>query len=665
MERLLHKLYFFTNQSNSQSLVSNIIFMKHKEHTILFYSSALIGDCELLKRYLTEISSTTVNYIVITSLEGVAFGFYKQISQYDMNPIVVTDEKIAKHLALYMPEDQLYIIQDHQFQIEIGEDLMLQCVPTPFLHEAGSFMVYDPMSLSLISGNVFSSLSPIEENISIYDKWKSFHQTYFPGSDYLKPVLQKCQELNINTILPQFGERIESKHVKPIIDTLYMLDFYNNNQIGFKMTPSGREFNYQTFSNQILRRWKDVFGIKEVIDIYRQSEILINENSIEITSSSLKDFQLWHRLFEIAYEKKGITWLSVVEPIVKKLNSIYQLEIPVIYQSVIVTAQQKMTALNEEKGELAKKLSTLEENLMSTLDRLGRCPITNEYNEFFFKQYLQKNLDLSDQTNKFALFIDIDQIKEINTSFSKEAGDETLKNVAYVINQNKMSEHLLVKRNGPGFIVFISDETFDQVLKTAERFRNKIVDSRLFIKPITISIAMVRVGELEAFDTDKERLIDLIFAKAEYRLKQATSKGGNHIINEQSTDIDVSAGKILLIDSEDVVFLMLKQALRKENYDTIWAQDGAQALEVLIKNKIDFIICERMIRKIDAFSLKQQINESTDLSSIPFMMVTYHKNKELLIRANQLNIDYIVTKPLIVEEVIGYLRRKLIGRVSV
>lgn len=665
MERLMHKLYFFTNQSDSQSLVSNIIFMKHKEYTILFYPSALVGDCELLKQYLAEISSSTIDYMVITSLEGIGFGFYKQITQLGMHPIVVTDDKIANHLMSYLPVDQLYIIQEHQFLIEIGEDLVLQCVPTPFLHEAGSFMIYDPTSLSLISGSLFSSFSKTKNGKEPIEKWTSFHQMYFPGSEYLKPVLQKCQSLNINTILPQFGERIESRLVKSVVDTLYMLDFYNNNQIGFKITPSGRQFNYQTFSNQILRRWKEVFGTNDVLDTYRQSEIQIDDKSIEIITTSLKDFQLWHRLFEIAYEKKGISWLSVVEPIVKKLNSIYQLEYPVIYQSVIVTAQQKMIVLDEEKGELAKKLSTLEENLLSTLDRMGRCPITNEYNESFFKQYLQKTLDLSDQTNKIVLFIDIDQIKEINTNYSKEAGDETLKNVAYVINQSKSSEHLLFKRNGPGFIVFITDTSMDQAIKTAERFRNKIVDSRLFIKPITISIAMVRVGELEPLDSDNERVIDLIFKKAEYRLKQAASKGGNQIINEQSSDIVVSAGKILLIDPEDVVFLMLKQALRKENYETIWAQDGALALEALVQNKIDFIICERMIRKIDAFSLKQQINETMELSNIPFMMITYHKSKELMIRANQLNIDYIVTKPLIVEEVIGYIRRELVGRVNI
>jgi response regulator RpfG family c-di-GMP phosphodiesterase len=81
------------------------------------------------------------------------------------------------------------------------------------------------------------------------------------------------------------------------------------------------------------------------------------------------------------------------------------------------------------------------------------------------------------------------------------------------------------------------------------------------------------------------------------------------------------------------------------------------ALEVVQSQKIDFIICEKNTPKMDGFQIKIKLNQTLETQNIPFILTTYNKNKEIVVTADELGIDIILTKPLIVEEVVGLVKR--------
>ena len=64
-----------------------------------------------------------------------------------------------------------------------------------------------------------------------------------------------------------------------------------------------------------------------------------------------------------------------------------------------------------------------------------------------------------------------------------------------------------------------------------------------------------------------------------------------------------------------------------------------------------------LFRSMDGFGLKRELNESKTFSNIPFIMVSHNKTVENIRRGNLLNVDLIIEKPIIPEELIGHVKR--------
>jgi DNA-binding response OmpR family regulator len=87
------------------------------------------------------------------------------------------------------------------------------------------------------------------------------------------------------------------------------------------------------------------------------------------------------------------------------------------------------------------------------------------------------------------------------------------------------------------------------------------------------------------------------------------------------------------------------------------ATDIYEAYEQLETHNVDIIISEINLSKLDGFQLKQKINESLTFKNIPFIMVSHLKNLEVVTRCNILDIDLILQKPMIPDELIGHIKR--------
>lgn len=79
-------------------------------------------------------------------------------------------------------------------------------------------------------------------------------------------------------------------------------------------------------------------------------------------------------------------------------------------------------------------------------------------------------------------------------------------------------------------------------------------------------------------------------------------------------------------------------------FETVFlASDGEEALEKFDKNRIDLLILDICMPKIDGLKLLQIIRE--DNKKIPVIMLTAHNEQEYLKRAVELNITRYLNKP--------------------
>ena len=109
--------------------------------------------------------------------------------------------------------------------------------------------------------------------------------------------------------------------------------------------------------------------------------------------------------------------------------------------------------------------------------------------------------------------------------------------------------------------------------------------------------------------------------------------------------------KILIVDDEPKVRRLSHTILNKQ-FDIIEAEDGRQALDMLIDQKPDVILMDMMMPKMDGLSACHKIKSDPATKSIPVIMVTaigFELNIKL---SQQMGANGYVTKPFLPQELL-------------
>ncbi len=104
--------------------------------------------------------------------------------------------------------------------------------------------------------------------------------------------------------------------------------------------------------------------------------------------------------------------------------------------------------------------------------------------------------------------------------------------------------------------------------------------------------------------------------------------------------------KVLIVEDDINSMYLLKTILKKGGYKTINAQDGAEALKRLKKNKIDIIISDILMPKMDGFQLCRKCKGDDKLRKILFLFYTAtYKRKQDEEFALSLGAEKFIIKP--------------------
>ena len=106
---------------------------------------------------------------------------------------------------------------------------------------------------------------------------------------------------------------------------------------------------------------------------------------------------------------------------------------------------------------------------------------------------------------------------------------------------------------------------------------------------------------------------------------------------------------ILIVDDESRIRKLIKDFLTKENYQTLEAADGEEALKVFEENssKIKLILLDVMMPKLDGWSVLRQIRQ---VSKVPVIMLTARSEEQDQLFGFELGVDEYITKPFELEE---------------
>jgi len=105
---------------------------------------------------------------------------------------------------------------------------------------------------------------------------------------------------------------------------------------------------------------------------------------------------------------------------------------------------------------------------------------------------------------------------------------------------------------------------------------------------------------------------------------------------------------LLVVDDDQEMANRLQRILKKEGYDALTAYSGREALDIVLKNKIEVVITDIMMEDMNGIEL---IIEARKLySDLECIVITGHKDNELAVKSLRAGaIDYL-TKPLDLDE---------------
>lgn len=102
--------------------------------------------------------------------------------------------------------------------------------------------------------------------------------------------------------------------------------------------------------------------------------------------------------------------------------------------------------------------------------------------------------------------------------------------------------------------------------------------------------------------------------------------------------------KILIADDEAVNRELLGVILEKEGYQLFFSEDGKETLEVIYKEKIDLVLLDLMMPKMDGISVIKELKKQSAMTPKIIIVTALRKEeREALLKSDR--ADGYVTKP--------------------
>ena len=115
--------------------------------------------------------------------------------------------------------------------------------------------------------------------------------------------------------------------------------------------------------------------------------------------------------------------------------------------------------------------------------------------------------------------------------------------------------------------------------------------------------------------------------------------------------------KILVVDDESRMRKLIKDFLAQKGYEILEAEDGEKALEIFEENqnKINLILLDVMMPKLDGWSVLRQIRQ---ISQIPIIMLTARGEEQDELFGFELGVDEYISKPFSPKILVARVDRK-------
>ncbi|MGC9397755.1 MAG: MBL fold metallo-hydrolase [Anaerolineae bacterium] len=216
-ENAEHKNVLLEDFTSGQMVQANQHVIVHKDEAILLDP----GGHKLYSRALEELSEVVPQ----RQLKHILFSHQDPDIIAAANAWLMVTEARAYLPQLWvrfimhfgvdeMVSDRIEPLSDRGRILDVGGCSML-LLPAHFMHSAGNFQLYDPVSKILYSGDLGASLGQtytVVENFDDHVQYmEGFHRRYIASGEVLRRWAEMVRPLEIETIAPQHGAMLVGK----------------------------------------------------------------------------------------------------------------------------------------------------------------------------------------------------------------------------------------------------------------------------------------------------------------------------------------------------------------------------------------------------------------------------------------------------------------------
>jgi len=119
--------------------------------------------------------------------------------------------------------------------------------------------------------------------------------------------------------------------------------------------------------------------------------------------------------------------------------------------------------------------------------------------------------------------------------------------------------------------------------------------------------------------------------------------------------------KVLIVDDEPSTVALVERALQRDGIETCTAVNGAACLQVVAADCPDLVILDVNMPVMDGFQALRLLRESAATRNLPVIMLTTRNADADVVRGWTTGIDFYLTKPFDVAELLLIVRRELEG----
>lgn len=111
--------------------------------------------------------------------------------------------------------------------------------------------------------------------------------------------------------------------------------------------------------------------------------------------------------------------------------------------------------------------------------------------------------------------------------------------------------------------------------------------------------------------------------------------------------------KILLVDDDPNLILLVRDFLEFKGYKVVIASNGREALTILEQQNIDMIVCDVMMPIMDGYTFVKEVRQNSRTQWIPVMFLSAKGQSQDRVKGLSIGADVYMVKPFEPEELVA------------